>query len=71
MVQFVAAPMVLHCPALDIYQRHRDSMEDLFRRKVLAEQNDEWVVGRRCLTPASITYNVAIPEVHLTQPTAA
>ena len=46
-------------------------MEDLFRRKVLAEQNDEWVVGRRCLTPASITYNVAIPEVHLTQPTAA
>ncbi len=38
---------------------------------VLAEQNDEWIVGRRYLTPASPTYNEALPEVQLTQPTAA
>ena len=38
---------------------------------VLAEQNDEWIVGRRYLTPASATYNEALPEVQLTQPTAA
>ena len=36
---------------------------------VLAEQNDEWIVGRRYLTPASKTYNEALPEVQLTQPT--
>ena len=30
---------------------------------VLAEQNDEWIVGRRYLTPASPTYNEALPEV--------
>ena len=33
---------------------------------VLAEQNDEWIVGRRCPTPASPTYNEALPEVQLT-----
>ncbi len=38
---------------------------------VLAEQNDEWIVGRRYLTPASTTYNEALPAVQLTQPTAA
>ena len=38
---------------------------------VLAEQNDEWIVGRRYLTPASTTYSEALPEVQLTQPTAA
>jgi len=38
---------------------------------VLAEQNDEWIVGRRYLTPASTTYTEARPEVQLTQPTAA
>lgn len=38
---------------------------------VLAEQNDEWIVGRRYLTPSSPTYDEALPEVQLTQPTAA
>ena len=38
---------------------------------VLAEQNDEWIVGRRYLAPASRTYSEALPEVQLTQPTAA
>ena len=38
---------------------------------VLAEQNDEWIVGRRYLTPASRTYDETLPEVQLTQPTAA
>ena len=38
---------------------------------VLAEQNDEWIVGRRYLTPASPAYSEALPEVQLTQPTAA
>ena len=38
---------------------------------VLAEQNDEWIVGRRYLTPASPTYTEVPPETQLTQPTAA
>ena len=38
---------------------------------VLAEQNDEWIVGRRYLTPASPAYSKALPEAQLTQPTAA
>ena len=38
---------------------------------VLAEQNDEWIVGRRYLTPASTIYTEVLPEVQLTQPTAA
>ena len=38
---------------------------------VLAEQNDEWIVGRRYLTPASTTYTEALPEVQISQPTAA
>ena len=38
---------------------------------VLAAQNDEWIVGRRFLTPASTTYSEALPEVQLTQQTAA
>ena len=37
----------------------------------LAEQNDEWIVGRRYLTPAATIYNEALPEVQLSQPTAA
>ena len=39
--------------------------------EVLAEQNDEWVAGRRYLTSASATYSNALPEVRITQPTAA
>ena len=38
---------------------------------VLTEQNDEWIVGRRYLTPASPAHSEALPEVQLTQPTAA
>ena len=37
---------------------------------VLAEQNDERIVGLRYLTPASTTYNVATAGGALTQPTA-
>ena len=38
---------------------------------VLAEQNDEWIVGRRYLTPVATIYNEALPEVQISQPTAA
>ena len=38
---------------------------------VLAEQNDEWVVGRRYLTPAILTFNEALPEADLAEATAA
>ena len=38
---------------------------------VFAEQNDEWIVGGRYLTPASPANSEALPEVRLTQPTAA
>ena len=38
---------------------------------VFAEHNDEWVVGRRYLTPVSATYRNTLPEAQITQPAAA
>ena len=38
---------------------------------VPAEQKDELIVGRRCLTPASPAYTEVLPGVQPTQPTAA
>ena len=38
---------------------------------VLAERNDEWIVGRRYLTPSSSSFTEALPKVQLTQPTTA
>ena len=38
---------------------------------VLAEQRDEWAVGRRYLTREAANRQEALPEVSLTQPTAA
>ena len=35
------------------------------------EQHDEWVVGRRYLTPAILTFNEALPEADLAEATAA